>query len=273
MSMVRRRVLAAVVLAFVCARADSAQAPDTTHKHVRVIGVFDSRSGEPVGGVQVLDVFSGSYAITSPSGAAPLSFVTFKGSAGVLELRKLGYQAKQVMVSSTDTMPITEILEPVVTLAPVVTTEKYRVDRDAGKWDGFEQRCTSKGVTCVRTEELERRPIANLADFLIHADGVTMGGCGGGSGKWMANRNGQCGKIAMRSSTIPPSYCEPTFFIDGFEWNSKLGAAADMTPGRPAEAPYVPSNVKAMEVYPTGGPRPMRFEGNPQCGAVVIWTK
>jgi hypothetical protein len=185
----------------------------------------------------------------------------------------LGYEAKQLVVSRADTASITEILERAITLPPVITTEKYRIDRDAGRWDGFEQRCQSKSVTCFRNEDLEKKPAANLADFLIRANGVTIGSCAGGRGAGSAHRNGQCGKIAMKPAVIPPAFCQPTFFVDGFEWNSHMGAPTDLAPNTPAEAPYTPTNVKAVEVYPAERPRPLRFQGDPQCGAVVIWTK
>jgi outer membrane receptor for ferrienterochelin and colicin len=149
-----------------------------------------------------------------------------------------------------------------------VTTEKYCIDRDAGTWEEFARRCQSMSVTCIRSSDLEKNPAANLADFLIHASGVTIGGCGGG-----ATRNQQCGKIAMRSTTIPPSYCQPTFFVDGFEWNARNAAPSDLTPGTPPQAPFTPNNVKAVEVYSSERNRPLRFEGDPTCGVVVIWTK
>ena len=220
------------------------------------------------------DVLSGAYALTTATGTVRLNFVTFRGTAAFVELRKLGYQAKQIVMTRDDTTSITEVMEPVAELGPVVTTESYRVDRDAGLWSGFEDRCRSKSVTCVRNEDLEKRPGANLADFLIHTTGVTIGSCGGGSGRWSAGRTGQCGKIAMHPTTIPPPYCQPNFFIDGYEWNPRIGPATDLTPGRPAEAPYTPANVKAMEVYPPEKPRPLRFQGSdPTCGSVVVWTK
>jgi hypothetical protein len=259
-----------------CASLVSAQ-PDSAHKaRPRIIGVFNSRTGEPVPGVQVRDAFSGTYAVTTATGTAPLTFLTFRGAAAFIELRKLGYQAKQIIVSGADSASITEVLEPVVELAPIVTTEKYRIDRDAGKWDGFGERCQSKSVTCFGSEELQKRPIANLADFIIHAEGVTMGACGGGGGAGSARRNGLCGTIAMRPTSIPPAFCRPTFFVDGFEWDSHPGVPppSDLVPGKPAEAPYTPANVKAIEVYAPGRSRPLRFQGgDPTCGVVVIWTK
>ena len=237
------------------------------HWHLRL------RTGEALPGVVVRDALSGSYVVTSSTGTAQLNFLTFRGAATIVELRKLGYQAKQILVDRADSASITELLDPVVALPPVVTTEKYQIALDAGKWDGFDARCQTKSVTCIRNEDLEKKPAANLADFLIRADGMTIGSCGGGSGKWNAQRNGQCGKIAMRSTVIPPSHCQPTFFVDGFEWDSHMGAPSDLAPNRPAEAPYTPSNVKAIEVYPPGKSRPARFAGDSKCGVVVIWTK
>ena len=70
-----------------------------------------------------------------------------------------------------------------------------------------------------------------------------------------------------------PGYCQPTFLVDGFEWDAKIGAPIDLQPGRPAEAPYTPANVKAIEVYSSEKTRPMRFQSDYRCGVVVIWTK
>jgi hypothetical protein len=244
------------------------QTPDSARGSGRIIGVFDARTGAPLPGVQVRDAFSGTVVATTATGTASLSFLTFRGGAAFVQLAKLGYQAKQIIVARADTESITEVMEPYVELAPVVTTERYRIDRDPGKWAGFEQRCGTTSVTCIRNADLEKNPSGNLADFLIHAPGVTIGTCGGGP-----TRNRQCGKVSMHSTTIPPSYCQPTFFVDGFEWNPRMGAATDLTPGTPPQAPFTPSNVKAVEVYSSERNRPLAFEGDATCGAVVIWTK
>jgi hypothetical protein len=257
-----------VALVAACSTAMMSQTPDSTRGSKRIIGVFDARTGAPLAGVQVRDAFSGVVVATTITGTASLSFLRFRGNASVVELAKLGYQAKQIIITRADTASITEVMEPYVELAPVVTTEKYRIDRDAGKWAGFEQRCQTTSVTCIRKSDLEKNPSANLADFLIHAAGVTIGTCGGGR-----TRNQQCGRVSMRSTTIPPSYCQPAFFVDGFEWNMRAGAATDLTPGTPAQAPFTPTNVKAVEVYSSERNRPLAFEGDATCGAVVIWTR
>jgi hypothetical protein len=157
-----------IVSIFAGVQPGVSQTPDSAQRSVtRIIGIFDSRSGAPLSGVQVRDVFSGTFAMTTATGTARLSFLTFRGDAAFVELRKLGFEAKQIIVSRADTASLTEVLEPVAMLAPVVTTERCRIDRDAGAWGGFEQRCQSKSVTCIRNEDLEKRPTSILADFLI----------------------------------------------------------------------------------------------------------
>ncbi|MDB4916910.1 MAG: hypothetical protein JWM95_4554 [Gemmatimonadetes bacterium] len=250
----------------------SSQIPDTARvTSRRIIGVFDAQSAAPLEGVQVRNMFSGTFALTSSTGTAHLGLLAASGTASIIELRKLGYQPKHLFIGSEDTTSVTEVLERLVELAPIVTTERYRVDRDAGLWAGFEQRCQSGSATCFRAEDLAKRPSVNLADFLVHAPGMTIGACGGGPRD--ASRNSQCGVIAMHSLIIPPAYCQPTFFIDGHEWNARLGAATDLRPNTPATAPYTPANVKAIEVYPSERARPARFRGNAMCGVVAIWTK
>jgi len=100
-----------------CSSALMSQTPDSTRVSRRIIGIFDARTGAPLRGVQVRDVFSGTAVATTATGTAPLSFLTFRGSAAVVELAKLGYQAKQIIVTRADTASITEVMEPYVELA------------------------------------------------------------------------------------------------------------------------------------------------------------
>jgi hypothetical protein len=250
-----------------------AQSRDTTKAPPRMIGVYDAKTGEPLTGVQVRDGFSGDYAMTTTTGTAVLTFVTFRGAAGLIELKKLGYEPKRIYLDRDDDTPITELLNPVQTLAPVITNEKYRIDRDAGLRDGFDVRCAAKNVTCVRDSTLASHPLLNIADFLIRAPGVTMGSCGLTPGIGSGRRSAQCGHIAMHSLISADPYCQPTFYVNGFEWDPTTGAPIDLAPSKPAEAPFTPANVKGLEVYLPEQIRPMRYAGNPNCGAVVIWTR
>ena len=53
----------------------------------------------------------------------------FSRQRGCSRVAELGYQPKQLLVERDAVAPITETLEPVVELAPVITTETYRIDR------------------------------------------------------------------------------------------------------------------------------------------------
>lgn len=244
--------------------ADSAR----TAAHARLLGAFDGTTGEPIAGLQVRDAFGGAYALTSATGAVRLSYLTFRGSAALVQLMKLGYEEQEIVVAENDTVPITIVMDRAVTLPPVVSSERYRLDRDAGHWEGFEQRCESKNVTCFKAAQLAARPTENMADFLVHAPGVVIGACGSDK-----TRASECGRVSMRSATIPPAYCEPSIFVNGFLWNPQMSSAIDMRPNTPPAAPFTPANVKGVEVYSTELSRPLRFEGDPLCGAIVVWTK
>jgi len=250
-----------------------------TGHSVRMIGVYDAQTGEPIPEVQVRDAFSGSFVVTSATGTARLDFITYRGIAAIVELRKMGYEAKQVVVSQ-DTASVTEVLTRATQLAPMVTTETYRLDLDPGLRGGFEQRCEAKLVTCYRDDDLAKHAVGNVADLLIHAYGIVLGSCGTGAtislGRGVADRSRstQCGKIAMRPLTIPPAFCSPTIFVDGHEWPATGGPAIDLSPGKPSTAALDPTAITKIEVYPSEKPRPLRFQGSdPTCGAVVIWTK
>jgi hypothetical protein len=262
------RPLAAALLC-ACASHLGAQSADTASKAGRrLIGVFDGATGAPIAGVQVRDVFNDSYTSTGVEGIASISWLSYRGMAGMIDLRKVGYEEKRVFVSRDDTVSITVTLDRIATLGPMITSERYRIDRDDGRWSGFETRCQTGSATCFRAEDLAKYQAGNLADVIMHARGVTIGACGGPK-----DHQTECGRIAMRSLTIPPSYCQPTFFVDGHEWGTRAWLPTDVVPGHPPEAPLIPSNVKAIEVYPPERAKPLRFVGNPVCGSVVIWTK
>ncbi|HEY4129493.1 MAG TPA: hypothetical protein VGM50_02695 [Gemmatimonadaceae bacterium] len=268
---VRRLIQMTIALVLSFAARANAQARDSSTIAPRILGIYDAKTGAPIAGVQVRDGFSGDFAMSTTTGTVLLSFVTFRGVAAVVELKKLGYAPKRLYLDRDDNTPLTEVLEPVPTLAPMVTTEKYRLDRDLGQRDGFDTRCAAKNITCVRDSALVAHPLLNVADFLIQAPGVTIGSCGMAPGSGNGRRSAQCGHVAMHSLISADPYCQPTFYIDGYEWNS--GAPIDLTPGQPAVAPFKPTNIKGIEVYLPEQSRPMRFAGNPNCGAVVMWTR
>jgi hypothetical protein len=258
------------IFAVALAGSAYAQVTDSTHRgsSTRLLGVFDAQTGAPLPGVQVRDGFTGAYALTSETGTVRLGFLSYRGTAAVVQLMKIGFQPKTIVIDRADTASITEVLNQVPTLDPVITTAHFNIGRDPGRWDGFARRCEVRQVTCFREADFAGHPSDNIADLLLKAPGVTIGACSSDN-----SRSTQCGKAAMHTAVIPPSYCEPSIFVDGFWWNPHAGSAIDLTPHTAPVAPFTPTNVKGVEVYPTDLARPLRFEGDPTCGAIVIWTK
>ncbi|MEO7082939.1 MAG: hypothetical protein ABI442_13700 [Gemmatimonadaceae bacterium] len=64
--------------------------------------------------------------------------------------------------------------------------------------------------------------------------------------------------------------CFPTFFVNGHE---ELHAGTSVSILDQVDAAYPNPNVFTIEVFDTFHPRPLKFTGNPLCGAIVGWTK
>lgn len=74
---------------------------------IRLIGIFDDRSGEPLAGVDIVDSATGTFVVTSETGTATLAFLP--DGAHTLRLRKKNYteQRIDVVISAEERAPIT----------------------------------------------------------------------------------------------------------------------------------------------------------------------
>jgi hypothetical protein len=160
----------AVVLAFAAVRV-RAQAPAP---HVgRVIGIYDDATGQPLAGVEVKDLETGTKTMTSESGAATLAFL--RPGTSLLQLRKLGYAGKlqPVVSSATDTASITVLLVPIAPTLPAVVTRGRSSGDTVRKLDqaGFYDRKRTTGApesAFVTAEQFERWNLALLTDVKAH---------------------------------------------------------------------------------------------------------
>src|SRR6185437_6881854 len=92
-----------------------AQLPDTARRalaHGRLLGVYDEATGDPIVGADVIDVLTGDHTLTSATGTVSLWFLRPKGS--VVQVRKVGYEPWQSVVSPADTVPLTVVLKHAV---------------------------------------------------------------------------------------------------------------------------------------------------------------
>jgi hypothetical protein len=256
------RLVAAGALVASSAAAQSAAKPSQTL--LRVLDIYDAETLEPIVGAQVKDAFTQATVTSSKTGnvglVAPL-VVREGSSATYVDIRKVGYQPiERLLVDLTQPTRLAVPMRRTVELAPVVTTERLNLNTEPGERRGFSVRCQSKLVSCVGADELAENPARQLVDFLRRADGMLITCSGGGA---HSNCNAQ-----MRGAT--GGKCVPVYFVNGIEWGLKMGRGSVL---EDIEQAFPLSDLEGIEVYRSEQPRPMRFEGRPGCGAIVLWTK
>lgn len=89
----------------------------------RIVGVFDLNTGAPIKGVEVIDLASGTRALTTTTGTVSLFYLPDGGS--MVRIRKLGYTAitQFIAISPSDTVPPTLLMTPTATMLPAVITK------------------------------------------------------------------------------------------------------------------------------------------------------
>lgn len=273
------RWAAALVVAWsVLGARSGAQKPDTaglvavpTYR-LRLLGVYDEASGEPLAGVRVSDFVSGKSATSGNGGAVRLTFMPDGG--GIVRLQKLGYETQMlpVAISPTDTVPLTIVMRRVTELPAVVTKDSVSVYRSAAL-RGFDERRKRAATGYFITEEELRksdgRPLANvLAGF---AGGVAIDRKRGN--QTLLTKSPQCLDL---SHTGPPDV-----YLDGVPLVAVPPANASTKKGGAgaAQAPFDltqfdVSDLAGVEWYPSTDLVPMQFmHTSSRCGALLLWTR
>jgi len=260
-----RSILGLVVLASLSFGAPvcrAQQAPAVTKRPFigRILGVFDLSTGDPIEGVEVLDLKTKSWALTTPTGTVALTFVDSSG--GIIRLRKVGFEPQMLTITNySDEGAITAVLTRSGTVLPAVKTTAARVRGVSDtvrklETNGFYDRRDRFGASpmaFVMGEKLDR--LITFGDF---------------------------GKFFGRP------ICEGNLYVDGIrvkgaQIGEGLGARGGrLAPGnirRNLADQFVdPSHVLAIENYRVGEV-PVEFnqtktnDAGHDCGATLIWTK
>ncbi len=283
----------ALAASAVGAQADSAKTPATKEvKHadgevasprfVRLGIVYNAETQEVIANAVVKDKITGNSVLSSSTGHFALTKDFVKPGGALLEVRAPGFNPVGPFIVDplVDTLLQVRMIRVATQLAAMVTTEKYRIDLDAGVWDGFNQRCTVAHAACFGEEELAAHPSGRMSDFLNKAEGIVpvcgkapptrgVGLSRSPQSKEPVSRSRRpptC--IAKMHSAVGTGLCSPTFFLNGSEWIPFEGIPQDEL-----EVGFSPPDIKGIEVYESQRPRPLRFGGSPNCGSVVIWIK
>lgn len=252
-------------------------------KSVRIAFVYDADTQEPIVDAQVTDFLTRNSVKTSVTGNFGLYVPTFvKASGALITVKKVGYrQAGPIPVDpESDSLLMVPMQKVPQELPAVLTTASYRIDRDLGQREGFAARCSVLHTTCLHEDWISGRPAYKLSDFLVNvkAEGIkpVCGSQTRGVSSIIKVRDPSKSKEPRVSSqclakmqSTGPGLCTPTYFVDGQVWSPIRGAEAQDE----LDQIFGSLDLKGIEIYRAETARPMRFQGDPRCGVIVIWTQ
>ena len=222
---------------------------------MRLLGVFDETTGQPLEAVDIVDVLNGVVARTTTTGTVSLAFLPDGGS--LVRVRKVGFemQTMTVSISPADTTPITVILKRVTDLPTLsVTANRNR----SAALRGFEERRRTAASGQFITDSLIRREEARHIGSFLRTHLLNAIVTDGRSGGVFLGPSPRCGAGGS-----------PAVYVDG----------ALITPlGNPAPpvnlADYPLSILAGIEYYPTTGTAPAQFSAMTRsCGVLLLWTR
>jgi hypothetical protein len=218
----------------------------------RVLGVFDVRTGEPIEGVEITDLASGTWALTTKTGTVSLVFLP-EGESSV-RARKLGYApiTKSVRISPADTTPITLIMTPVVNVLPDVIVKDSAPHYISPGLRDFEARRKTHLGQYITEAELRKADARELPDVLRRLSG-TMVSC-------TTRTPRQC---ALLSSRLVGG-CPYVIYLDGIRMSD------------PNLLLYSVMELGAVEAY-SATTAPAQYsaaDGRRQsCGVLLLWSR
>lgn len=247
------RSMLAVLLLVVGQAASAQQAPAIPGYRMRILGVFDDRTGDPVEAADIVDVLSGNVMRTSSTGTVALAFLPDGG--GLVRIRKVGFEPQTMMVSISpeDTLPITVILKRVVELAAMTVVDSAPRYTSSGL-RGFEARRVNRASGAFVSEaEIRKEENRQLGQFLIaKVPNVVI--THGRSGSLNLRRSPRCGRGA-----------DPDVYLDGV-----LVAMP-----KPVDLSHFQlTELAGIEYYPNTATAPPEFNRTSgACGALLLWSR
>jgi len=239
----------------------------------RIVGVCDERSGNPLDSVEVQDLTTKSFALTTSTGTLSLFFVDTAG--GLLRFRKLGYKPMTMFVDNApDLAPLTVTLEPVAQRLPAVVTVDTAPVYKSPQLQGFEER-RKAGIGKFIPEHVirreENRRLGDLINFQI--PGIDVKQVRDGT-RW----------VMIATTTRAGSPCPVDIYVDGVFVSARSTSGGQTITGRGRGGSnagttandltdYLPTNFAGIEFY-SPGTVPAEFNRmGSGCGALFLWSR
>ncbi len=264
-------LLAAIAAPVVAAQqppADTgaAKKPVDYRYRYRFLGVYDAASGDPIEGVEVIDAFTGTKALTTKTGTVSLMFLPDGGS--LVRVRKVGYemQTLTVAISPADTAPVTVILAHATTLAPVIvndTASKYI----GGGLRTFEEHMKMGFGHFVTEDQFRKDDGKTLSNILVsHIPGILRSNGPHGE-EYLVSSRKPCAGTALAGCR------QPNCFVQVVEDGVTI---YDITTRmQPLDFSKMDGlDLAAAEYYAGGAAAPPEYNETKQgCGTLVLWTR
>jgi hypothetical protein len=236
----------------------------------RFLGVYDAASGDPVEGAEVIDVLTGTKALTTKTGTVSLMFLPEGGS--LVRIRKVGFemQTLTVAISPADTTPVTVVLTHATATAldPVVVNDSAPRYMGGGLRSFEEHR--REGFGRFITEDQFRKDDGKpLAEILV----ARMPG--------IMRTNGPHGETYIVSSRKPcqgnalAGCRQPNCYVSVIQDGVKIFDLATTRGAQPIDFARIDGlNLAAAEYYAGGAASPPEYNTTSQgCGVLVLWTR
>jgi hypothetical protein len=251
--------------------ADTAGKKPTNYNYrYRFLGVYDASTGDPVEGAEVVDVLTGTKALTTKTGTVSLMFLPEGGS--LVRVRKVGFemQTLTIAISPADTVPVTVVLThaSATTLDPVIV--KDSTPHYLGSGLNTFQEHQRQGFGHFVTEDLFRKddgkPLGNILISRIPGLMFTHGPHGE---TYIVSSRKPCAGNALVGCRQPNCYV--TVIQDGVRiYDLALTKGAQV----PDFAKMDGTSIAGAEFYDGAAAMPPEYNSTSQgCGVLVLWTR
>ena len=267
MTSLMRLLAVALVMHVICAVSAAAQTPPAKAPasvpayRFRLLGIYDGASGEPVEGVEVIDVVTGTKAETSKGGVVSLFYLPDGGS--LVRLRKIGFatQTLAVAISPADTTPITIVMERATQLPTVVVKDSAPTYLSPGL-RGFEERHRAGFGYFITEAEMRKSDNHSLASTITaHIPGLLAVTARRSSATYIASGRKMCSGPALGACNSPS--CVVDVYQDGVLMSGPFDVNRVQV-----------SDYAAVEFYHGGADAPVQYNATRNgCGTLLLWTR
>ena len=241
---------------------------------LRIIGVYDEASGQPIPAVEISDTASGTSVMTSATGAANLGFIIPKG--GAIRLRKIGFEEQTMTVSmgASDTLPITVVMKRVAEL-PAVVTKDAAPRYISPVLKSFEERRKNHAsgyfIDEATLRKEDNRALGNV--LVAHAPGAIV--------KQVSSANFLLKSPRCSNGGMPDVYLDGVALahLDDPRWPTSNKNRFSKVPPDPRDFPidlnqFAVRDLAGIEYYPDNATMPVQFSRTAAgCGALFLWTR